>query len=70
MTDRIFAYTVTLEREIREDDAEHITNAIRMIKGVTSAVPIVASVESHWALEAARRELRDELWRVLYPKLA
>jgi hypothetical protein len=55
---------------VRVDDAQHITDAIRMIKGVADAVPIVASVESHWALEAARRELRDELWQVLYPKLS
>jgi hypothetical protein len=34
MTDRYNSLTVVLDRDIREDDAEHILNAIRMIKGV------------------------------------
>lgn len=33
MTDRHAGYIVTLAADIREDDAEHIINAIRMVKG-------------------------------------
>jgi hypothetical protein len=65
MTDRIFSYTVTLDREIREDDAEAITNAIRMIKGVTEVIPLVADPTLHWAEMRARRELIDKIWAVL-----
>ena len=68
MTDRIFAYTVTLEQEIREDDAESITHAINMIKGVADVVPHVSSLELHFATEKARRELAEALWDVLYPR--
>lgn len=67
MTDRVIAYTVTLEREVREDDAEAIENAIRMVKGVAEVVPVVASVDAYWAKETARTELGRELWAVLYP---
>jgi len=34
MTDRIQYLTVSLEHDVRVDDVEWITNAIRMIKGV------------------------------------
>lgn len=68
MTDRIIAYTVILQEEIRSDDAEAITNAIRMIKGVADVAPVVADVEAYWARETARRELGERLWEVLYPK--
>ena len=34
MTDRLNALTVSLDRDIREDDAEVIINAIKAIRGV------------------------------------
>lgn len=64
MTDRVFAYTVILEKETREDDAEAITQAIRMIKGVADVSPMVANAELYFATETARRELTDKLWKV------
>jgi hypothetical protein len=70
MTDRIIAYTVTLIREIRDDDAEAITNAIRMIKGVANVVPVVSDPNTYWAKDTARLELGKQLWAVLYPEQA
>ena len=67
MTDRYFALTVLLDRDIREDDAEHILHAIRMIKGVLKVEPHVTDVDM-WAAESrARHKLVAELWKVLYP---
>ena len=66
MTDRIFAYTVTLEREIRECDAQQITNAIMMIKGVMDVCPLVASPETYYARTRAIDEIRERLWDALY----
>lgn len=40
MTDRHAGYVVTLDRDIREDDAEAVLNAIRMVKGVASVTPV------------------------------
>ena len=68
MTDRIYAYTVTLLKEVREDDAEGITNAIGMIRGVAKVVPLVADAATYFGIETARHELGEKLWRVLYPK--
>jgi hypothetical protein len=68
MTDHIYALTVSLSQETREDDAEAIINAILMIKGVKSVTTLVANPELYWAEERARSELIDKLWDVLYPK--
>ena len=67
MTDRIYALTVTLTEPIREDDAEAIINAIKLIRGVASVTPLVANAELYYATETAKRELRDKLWSILYP---
>jgi hypothetical protein len=65
MTDRLIAFTVTLEAPIRDDDAEPIAEAIRMIKGVADVAPVVASPEAYWARDTARRELLSELIQIL-----
>jgi len=43
MTDRISGLIITLDHDIRVDDAEALINAARMIKGVLSVDPIPAS---------------------------
>jgi hypothetical protein len=40
MTDRVKGYVVTLDGTYREDDAEAILNAIRMVKGVRRVEPV------------------------------
>ena len=57
MTDRHSGYIVVLGSDLREDDAEYIINAIRMIKGVVSVQPIVADANMHIATERAKYEL-------------
>lgn len=47
MTDRYKGFLVTLENEIRSDDAEHIINALKMIKGVHSVKPYVKGMEDY-----------------------
>ncbi|MCP9947236.1 hypothetical protein [Actinomadura madurae] len=59
MTERHSGYLVALDHDIREDDAEAILNAIRMIKGVQSVQPVPAG-----AYEASIAEQRrDDAWR-------
>jgi len=57
MTDRIHALTVVLDRDYRDDDVEHITKAIEMIRGVASVDLHVTQMEDHMARERVRREL-------------
>lgn len=61
MTDRHAGYIVTLEGDIREDDAEAIINALRLVRGVLSVEPVVADVAVHIAEKRARADVLDRL---------
>lgn len=64
MTDRIKTMTVMLDKEYRVDDAESISEAISMIKGVRKVVngePTRADMDV-WE---AKHELRMKLWELL-----
>ena len=39
MTDRLKGCTVVFDRDIRVDDAEHLLDAIRMLRGVIDVTP-------------------------------
>lgn len=68
MTQRINALTVVLEKDIREDDIELITNAIRMIKYVLSVDTNVSDINSHIAYQRARYDIQDKLVEALKEK--
>ena len=65
MTDRYNAIVVVLRNDTRDDDAESILNAIRMIQGVLSVTPRVSSIDSHIAYDRARSDLVSRLWEAL-----
>ena len=56
MTDRYHSLTVVLEKDIREDDAKPILEAIRMIKGVLTVQGDISNPSSLMAEERARRK--------------
>jgi hypothetical protein len=62
MTDRYSAYTVVLEKDIRDDDAEAITKAIMMIRGVAKVSPIVSDVAQHVAETRIRSEIQSKIY--------
>ena len=66
MTDRVRVLTVALDRDIRTDDIESLTDAIRMMRGVL-AVQLGEPVGGNdWATEErVRRELRQKLYAAL-----
>lgn len=68
MTDRIKGLTVTLGRDIRDDDAECIISAIQMIKGVLSVASHIEDANHHFAVETAKHEMRDRFQQILYQK--
>ncbi len=68
MTDRYYALTVILEKDMREDDAERMIEAIQMIKGVQNVQPLISNPDIWMAEERAKRELGKKLWQVLYPE--
>ena len=57
MTDRYYALTVALEKDIRSDDAKPIMNAIRQIRGVREVAPLVSSPDVWTAYQRVRMEL-------------
>lgn len=70
MTERHVAYTVTLTKPIREDDAQRIIEAIEMIKGVRKVVPVVADINTHLAFERAYQVIYKKVFKALEPQLA
>ena len=68
MTDRYNALTVVLEKNTRDDDAEHLISAIRQLRGVLSVTGNVADSGSHIAEYRARHELGAKLIDIVYPK--
>lgn len=58
MTDRHSGYVVVLDRDIREDDAEEIIRALRMIRFVADVQPVTADTA-----ELIISTRRDLAWR-------
>lgn len=66
MTDRIRTLTVTLDRDYRDDDAQAVIDALRMIRGVSSVemgVPVDGN--QHYAASAFRTGVFVRLSRLL-----
>lgn len=64
MTDRHSCYVVALEANMREDDAEAVLNAIRMVRGVLSVQPILADPMAEIQAVRVRREILNKMYAV------
>lgn len=65
MTTRLRGFTVILEEEIREDDAEPIRAAIEQIRGVIKAKPIESTPSESFAVYIAKNELLKQIIALL-----
>lgn len=61
MTDRFKGLVVTFEHPVREDDAEALIQAIKMLKGVIGVAPVLENVDD----QINRTQIRDELGQKL-----
>jgi len=61
MTDRLKGILVTFEKDIREDDAEKILTAIKMIRGVLSVKNYVVGAEDYILYHRGQHEIITEL---------
>jgi hypothetical protein len=68
MTTRLKGLTVAFAADIREDDAEAVIKAIRMIRGVLDVAPIECTPNDWIERQRVRDELSTKLWDVLHPK--
>ncbi|KPA14475.1 hypothetical protein MHK_005318 [Candidatus Magnetomorum sp. HK-1] len=66
MSDRYSSLTVVMEKDIREDDATAIMDAIRMLKGVIGVSGNVTQPDNYMAETRAKNELRKKLLRVVW----
>lgn len=62
---RVKGFVVTLEGDASEEYAEEICRALKLLRGVISVVPSVASIDDHINREQVRWELRGKLFEVL-----
>lgn len=68
MSDRYHSLTVVLEKNMKDEDAKSIIEAIGWMKNVLSVTPVVADPASYMAESRARHDLAEKLWKVLYPE--
>ncbi len=66
MTDRYYSITVGLDRDIREDDAQCIIEAIKMIKGVLDVRGNDVDPIMWIAQERCKKELQQKIIDILY----
>lgn len=67
MTDRIHSITLVLEADLREDDAQSLLAAVRMLKGVISAAGNVSNITDYIAQARVRLEYGQQLLAIVYP---
>ena len=67
MTKQINALTVVLDQNISTTDAEKISEAIKIISGVTSVDINIANAMSHIAYETARQDILNKI-KIIFKK--
>lgn len=67
MTNRLKGFVVTLEDNLREDDAKPIMEAIEQLRGVVSVTPSVDNFDDRMNREKIRAELTKKIWEALKP---
>lgn len=65
MTDRFNRLTVVLAKDMRDDDAEHLLNAIRCLRGVISVDGNVVDPIAYMAQARVTIDLKSKLWDLL-----
>lgn len=65
MTDRHSGYLVTLAADIREDDAQPLLAAMRLLRGVIAVEPIINLPEVMIAEARANADWRDRILEML-----
>jgi hypothetical protein len=65
MTDRLKGLIVTFEKDIRDDDAQSIIDAILMVKGVLSVTTSISTSDDSMNRIRIRHELKEKLFEAL-----
>jgi hypothetical protein len=62
MTDRFKGFIVVLDRDVREDDAEAIVTALKMVKGVKAVTPVETAADDYIVAHRVKSEIERSLW--------
>lgn len=65
MTDRVKGFTVTLERDIRDDDFKRIGKAVEMIKGVLHVEPSITTGDDFMVRQQVKHEMTMKIYKAL-----
>jgi len=65
MTTRLKGFTVALEQDIREDDAESIRNAILSLRHVQDVKPIEAGAEDWINRQRIHHQVVEKLYKAM-----
>lgn len=65
MTDKVKGFTVTLERDIREDDFQRIKEAVEMIVGVQHVEPSIVTSQDHISRMRLKRDIVTNILKVI-----
>jgi hypothetical protein len=65
MTDRYSAFWVILDRDIRDDDAEAIINAIKQLRGIVAVTPHLSNPDAGIATLRLKNGLIQKLIKVV-----
>jgi hypothetical protein len=65
MSDRYNSLIVFLEKDLKDEDAEPLIEAIKQFRGVLSVQPNVSNMLSILAEDRAKADLREKIWELL-----
>lgn len=65
MTARVKGFTVTLERDVREDDFQRILEAVEMIVGVEHVEPSIATSEDFMVRQRLKHDITRNILKVI-----
>jgi hypothetical protein len=65
MTERHYAYVVTLDHDIREDDSQHLIDAISCLRSVVSVKPLVTDHVVHSAEDRVKHRYMLAMWEAV-----
>lgn len=65
MTDRYNALIVVLDREIRDDDAEPLIEAIKMMKGVQDVTGNISDINSYVVESRVKRDIMVKIHNLM-----
>jgi hypothetical protein len=67
MTDRVNGFFVTLDENIREDNAQSTIEAIKHIKGVLTVKANISDISEHVVSERIRHDLYMKISKAIFP---